>query len=123
MEMTLDRSNSRYLIRSCAAGELRINEETYTQSVIVTPDILIHPWVPQQFSDLTSDHVSEMIHFSPQVVIIGTGKKWQSISPEILLLFYQQKIGVEVMDTPAACRTFNILALEGRKVAAGLLIF
>ena len=122
MDMTLDSSNSRYLIRSYASGKLRINEETYSQSVIVTSEVLIHPWFPQNFSELTAILLTELLNFSPQIIIIGTGDKWQRISPEWLMIFYQQQIGVEVMDTHAACRTFNILASEGRKVAAGLLI-
>jgi uncharacterized protein len=122
MDMTLDSSNSRYLIRSYEPGSLRVNEEIYTQSVIVTPEHLIHPWAPQNFHSLLVEHLAELMVSSPQIILIGTGAKWQKISPEWLMIFYQQQIGVEIMDTRAACRTFNVLAAEGRKVAAGLLI-
>jgi len=122
MNITLDSTNSRHLIRAYVAGSLRINDEIFTQSVIVTPESLIHPWTPQNFNTLCPEHLTELMVSLPQVILIGTGEKWQMISPEWLMVFYQQQIGVEVMDTHAACMTFNVLAAEGRKVVAGLLI-
>ena len=122
MDITLDSTNSRYLIRAYEAGILRINEDAYHQSVIVTPEQLIHPWEPQNFESLRQKHLAELMISSPDIILIGTGEKWQIIPPEWLMIFYDLQIGVEVMNTHSACTTFNVLAAEGRKVVAGLLI-
>lgn len=122
MDITLDSTNSRYLIRAYEAGKLHINDEIISQSVIVTPEQLIHPWTPQNFHALGPEHLTELMISSPQIILIGTGEKWQIIPPEWLMIFYELQIGVEVMNTHAACMTFNVLAAEGRKVVAGLLI-
>ncbi len=122
MDITLDSTNSRYLIRAYKAGKLHINDEIISQSVIITPEQLIHPWTPQNFKELSQEHLPELLITSPQIILIGTGIKWQIIPPEWLMLFYEQQIGVEVMNTHSACTTFNVLAAEGRKVVAGLLI-
>jgi uncharacterized protein len=121
MDITLDSSNSRYLIRAYESGRLKINEEFYTESVIVTPEQL-QLWTPPDFNTLSPIYLEELLNLSPEVVLLGTGIKGHMISPEWLMIFYQKHIGVEVMDTHAACRTFNVLAAEGRKVVAGLLI-
>jgi uncharacterized protein len=122
MELVLDSSNSKYQIRSYEPGKLLINEKSFSQSIIITPTNLIHPWHPQNIAELLATHLKEIIKLQPDIVLIGTGALWQMIKPELLATLYQAHIGVEVMDTAAACRTFNILAAEERNVAAALLI-
>ena len=122
MDITLDSTNSRYLIRAYEAGRFHINDEIISHSVIVTPEQLIHPWKPQNFNALKAQNLTELMISSPEIILIGTGERWQMIPPEWLMLFYELQIGVEVMSTHSACTTFNVLASEGRKVVAGLLI-
>jgi len=122
MDITLDSTNSRYLIRAYEAGKLHINDEIFSHSVIVTPEQLIHPWTPKNFDSLRKAHLAELMISSPDIILIGTGEKWKIIPSEWLMIFYELQIGVEVMNTHSACTTFNVLAAEGRKVVAGLLI-
>lgn len=122
MEIVLDTSTSTYQIRSYEPGKIIINEDSYSQSVILTPQRLIHPWAPQSLKDLTTIHFNELLKLSPQVILFGSGPSLIFPSQELLTFLWQQKQGIEVMDTSAACRTFNVLAAEGRNVAAALLI-
>jgi uncharacterized protein len=122
MELILDSSNSKYQIRSYEPGKILINEKIYTQSIIITPTNLLHPWIPDNAAELSVLHLTEIIKLQPDVVLIGTGAKWQMINPALLTAFYQAHIGIEIMDTAAACRTFNLLAADERNVAAALLI-
>lgn len=99
-----------------------INEHRHTNSVIVMPKRVIDDWPPQNFDDLTADHFDILDKIKPQLVIIGTGDKQQFPDPALYAALLEQGIGVEVMTTPAACRTYNILVSEGRLVAAALLL-
>ena len=122
MELTLDNSDSQYQIRGYQPGTLRINDMTFHQSVILTPRQLHHPWPPQDFEHLMAANFDLLLSLQPEIVIIGTGEQMRFCSPAWLMPFYTKKIGVECMTTAAACRTFNVLAAEGRNVAAGLII-
>lgn len=103
----------KYVIRSYQPGKIEINETLLTQSFVITPEALVYPW--------NKDDFRIFLQFSPEVIILGTGQAWQIIPPEKLSLFYEHKIGVEVMSSGAACRTFNVLASENRRVAAGII--
>jgi len=109
-------------IRGYAPGEVRINEATYQRSLIVTPDSLIEDWRPASFEDLTAEDMQRVAEFDPDVVILGTGESHRFPHPRLLRALYERHIGVEVMTTNAACRTYNILMAEDRPVAAALLI-
>ncbi len=105
-------------------GELRgrIHHETLTRSVIIMPEKIVKDWPPQQRDDLTIEHFDTVIDMQPEVVLFGTGLRLWWPSSTIRLAFAKQHIGFEVMDTAAACRTYNILVYEGRNVAAALLM-
>ena len=89
-------------------------------SVIITPDTVIEDWEPTEPAQLTPGHMQQMLEFQPEIVILGTGRRLRFPAAEITLICHQAGVGIEVMDTGAACRTYNILAAEGRRVAAGL---
>ena len=105
-------------------GELRgrIRHETLTHSVIIMPEQIVRDWPPQARDDLTIEHFDTIIAMQPEVVLFGTGARLWWPSSTILSAFARQRIGFEVMDTAAACRTYNILVYEGRNVAAALLM-
>ena len=86
------------------------------------PDRLITDWTPVNTDDLTADHFEELIEFEPEVVILGTGEHLHFPHPSVTAELLTQGIGVEVMDTSAACRTYNVLLSEGRQVVAALLL-
>ncbi len=105
-------------------GELRgrIRHETLTRSVIIMPGKIVKDWPPQTRDDLTTEYFDTVIAMQPEVVLFGTGSRLWWPSSAILSAFARQRIGLEVMDTAAACRTYNILVYEGRNVAAALLM-
>lgn len=96
-------------------------EEILTRSFIIAPRHLIRDWPPQRFEELAEAHLQLLTSLSPEVVLLGTGARLRFPNSAWLAGFHQQRIGVEIMDTGAACRTYNVLMAEGRKVAAALI--
>lgn len=121
MELTEDHNQGKYQIRSYTPGSVTINEEIYTQSVLLSMNELVL-WKPQTFAELASEDFQTIAEQMPEVVILGTGEHQQFPHLSILAPLINKNIGVEVMDTAAACRTFNVLAAEGRNVLAALLL-
>ncbi len=113
-------SGDLYLVQSITAQRIVINDQVYTSSMIITPQSIISDWQPRRFEDLSADSLLPLVDLEPEVVLLGTGKHLRFPAPHITTPCTQYAMGLEIMDTPAACRTFNILASEGRKVAAAL---
>jgi uncharacterized protein len=86
------------------------------------PEELITEWTPASFAELQAEHLLPLLERNPEVVIIGTGPTLRFPRPEILRPLMQARVGYEVMDFQAACRTYNILVDEDRRVAAALLM-
>jgi len=122
MLITKDDNTSQYQIRSYAPGKVVINETTYTRSIIVSHNTLVDDWPPQTVNELTHDHLQGIVSKKPRIVIIGTGAKHIQVDPKKLAPLINQNIGVEVMNTAAACRTFSVLTAEGRDVIAALIL-
>jgi len=108
-------------IRAYSDGEISVNEKIINHSVIISPD-LIQLWEPAHIDELTAEHCRIIGDLNPEVVIIGTGKVLKFPSPPVIAGLQTQGIGVEVMAHDAACRTFNILLAEDRRVVAALLM-
>jgi uncharacterized protein len=107
-------------IRAYGPQGIRVNDKTYDASLIVTPTDVIASALPEQFCQLSVAHLKVLIHMGPEVLIIGTGSTLQFLNQDFLVSLYKHRIGTEVMTTDAACRTYNILASEGRQVVAAL---
>jgi len=122
MKFTLDRPGTLHVVRGYAPGRLRIGEVDYTRSVIVSAATLIDDWRPQHIAELTAADLEPALALRPQVLLLGSGPRQVFPSPELLAQLHAARIGFEVMDTGAACRTYNVLVGEGREVAAALLI-
>ncbi len=120
MKLHLTRSDNLYLVQSITVERIVINNQVYTSSVIITPQSIITDWQPRRFADLSAHDLLPLVDLAPEVALLGTGKQLQFPAPHITVPLIQNAMGLEVMDTPAACRTYNILASEGRKVAAAL---
>lgn len=109
-------------------GSLRTGDGTapqthiVTASVIITPDVVVENWQPATPSELAPSHMQQVLEFQPEIVLLGTGRRLQFPASEISQVCHQVGVGFEVMDTGAACRTYNILAAEGRRVVAALLM-
>ncbi|MCC6473032.1 MAG: Mth938-like domain-containing protein [Burkholderiales bacterium] len=99
-----------------------VNERRIERSLVVLPDRLVTDWRPAGFEALNADHIRALAALEPEVILLGTGNRLRFPPPGILRPLTEAGIGVEVMDVPAACRTYNILLSEGRRVAAALLL-
>lgn len=93
-----------------------------TYSVLLHAEGMLQPWPVNQPDELLSEHFQLILEWQPEVLLLGTGSRLRFPEPTCLTSLQLQGIGVEVMDTAAACRTFNVLAAEGRRVAAALLM-
>ena len=123
MKIELDSSSTHtYRINSYEQGSVVIGEERFVTSLIVTPSNIINNWPPQTFTDIATHHLDLVIEMKPELILLGTGCKQHFPDADILLSASILNIGIEVMDTGAACRSYNILLQEGRNVAAALLM-
>ena len=120
MQFTLESSSSVNLVRAYSRSELRIGENRVLTSCIVTADRLITDWEPRCFEALAPAHLAALLALDPQVVLLGTGPQQRFAPAAIGSLLNGRGVGLEVMDLGAACRTFNILVQEDRRVAAAL---
>lgn len=122
MGLDLDNNPAKYQIRSYRPGFIQVNNLTYTQSVIVSPERLIDNWKPQHISELTQEDLRIISELKPAILLIGTGKKLEFPNLKIYGNLINEGIGVEIMDTHAACRTYDALTAENRNVTAALII-
>lgn len=122
MRLQLDNADAAYIIRGYDSGRIFVNDEALTRSFVVTPDQLLRDWPPQTIGELRREHFQVVADLGPEIVLFGTGNRLCFPATEITAPLNARNIGVEVMDTAAACRSFSILAAEGRRVAAALLM-
>jgi len=122
MRFTQDPSSTRYLIRSYAPGEIKINDQTFHHSLIVAPTSIAPGPAVSGAGELTAAHTADILALAPELVLIGTGARQVFPAAEFGAQFLRAGIGFEVMDTGAACRTFNVLVTEERRVVALLLV-
>jgi uncharacterized protein len=100
---------------------VEINAVRFSHSLIVLPEVTPTAWPPTSFDALTAEHFAQIDAAAPDVVILGTGKRQRFVHPRLTAALSARHIGVECMDNGAACRTYNILMGEGRKVALALI--
>jgi len=122
MKFTLESSSRVNLIRAYSAAEVRVGERSVRRSCIVTADALITDWEPVSFAELSAAHLEPLLALQPELVLLGTGPTQRFPSAALRSAFTARGVGLEAMDLGAACRTFNILVQEERRVAA-LLFF
>jgi len=109
-------------INSYEQGSILVGNKRFVSSFIITPSIVIHDWPPQIFSDIASHHLDQILEMKPELILLGTGRQQHFPETDLFLNTSKLNIGFEVMDTGAACRSYNILLQEGRNVAAALLM-
>ena len=108
-------------VTSYEDNAVEINLVPFSKSLIVLPEIAPAAWPVTSFDALTIEHFEQINAISPDVVILGTGKRQRFVHPRLTAPLTTRRIGVECMDNQAACRTYNILMAEGRKVALALI--
>ena len=108
------------MIQRVTETAITINGEPYAESIALTPEQVLASWEPKPVAALTESDFEHLLAKSPEIVLLGTGRKNVFPPRELLFAFARRGIGLECMDTAAAARTFNVLATEGRQVAAVL---
>jgi uncharacterized protein len=146
MQFNLEIDHSHHVIRSYGPGEVtvtiprdnddpapqaldaigpessRVRQEILTRSAVVTPTRLVRDWAPQSFGELRPEHMGILLELAPEIVLLGSGNSLLWPDSSVIAPLADAGIGYEVMNTAAACRTYNILMGDGRRVAAALLM-
>jgi len=99
-----------------------IKSEKITTSVVIGSNGERFAWACERFEDLTPEHFEQLAAMKTELVIFGSGNRLRFPKPALIKALIDQQIGLETMDTQAACRTYNVLAAEGRRVAVALLL-
>jgi uncharacterized protein len=108
-------------ITAYGPGFIEVNAQRIEHALLLMPEQPIAAWAPASFEDLVAAHFDAVLAAEPEVVLLGTGARQRFAHPRLTAALIARRIGVESMDTGAACRTYNILMTEGRKVMAALL--
>ncbi|MDQ5914783.1 MAG: hypothetical protein QG584_667 [Pseudomonadota bacterium] len=122
--MKLHLSNADGLNTFTAYGDnyVDVNGQRHIANVAVLPERLLPAWTAASFETLSEADFALLAGLGGEILLLGTGKTLRFPSPALLQPLMAARIGLEVMDNHAACRTYNILAAEGRKVAAAILL-
>lgn len=120
MKFTLESTGDANLIRGWEAGALRINDETVAGDVVIAADTVLRV-VLGPADALDEAALAPALELQPEVLLVGTGARQCFLAPALLRTLARRGVGVEVMDTLAAARTYNVLVGEGRRVVAALI--
>jgi len=119
MQLTRD-SSTQHFIRAWEPGRVRIAERWVAGHVIVSAEEIIEGWTTAAAAALTLEDLAPALAFAPTILLLGTGTDRLLPDVELMAALAQQRVGLEIMSTPAACRTFNVLLSEQRRVVAAL---
>ena len=122
--MKLHRSDAigKNAITGYGEGYVLVNQARHERTLVVMPDQLVTDWAASTFEALTADHLAVLLPLDAEIILLGTGPTLRFPKAEIMAPLIRARVGYEVMDVQAACRTYNILVSEERKVAAALLL-
>ena len=122
LALHLQTNTSLNLFTGHGEGYVAVNGQRYRQPLVVLAGEVRTDWTATDFAMLTAAHFDYFLALKPEVLLLGTGMKQQFARPELYRELIRAGIGIEFMDTPAACRTYNILVAEDRKVVAAVLL-
>jgi len=120
MKFAEDHNEANYKITGYEKQGIKINDRLFQQSLIVSPSTLIAEWKPSEIMQLSAADLDPIYELKAEIILLGTGNKQCFPNADVLKQLAKMQIGFEIMDTQAACRTFNIIMSEGRNVVAGL---
>ena len=121
MEFNLEVPENQFFIRSVGEQGIRVYKDFYTRPFILSGERIVPEWNITCVEDIDEASLQAIFDLDPEIVLIGTGKTQVFLPQAVQMHFYRKGVGFEVMRTDAACRTFNVLASEGRRVVAALL--
>jgi len=121
MQFTREQSSS-HLIRAWEPGRIRIAERWFTAHLIVSADTILSEWTPRDLARVTVADLKPVLELEPELIILGSGSAALPPDVDLMAELAAHGIGLECMQTSAACRTFNVLVHEGRRVAAALIV-
>jgi len=121
MELQQDRGLGPF-IAAYQSGEFKVDQQTYHQSILVQAEKCVDIWRPRDLTELNRADLQVLLALKPAIVLLGVGESLIFPANELLAPLHQAQIGIEIMDTAAACRTYNVLMSEGRDVLAALLL-
>jgi uncharacterized protein len=121
MKLTDESTRGTYLVRAYAPGEVRIGERLIQHSCLLRAD-RIEDWRPQTLAQVSAPDLEPILALQPEIIVLGAGSTQRFLDSSLMAAVWSRGIGLEVMDTGAACRTYNILVTEDRRVVAALLL-
>jgi len=110
------------LVTGTGPGWIRVGADEYREGVVLLPEAVVRGFAPEGLDAFGAGDFEALLVHKPEIVLVGTGATQRFLSPRVLAPLTNARVGVEMMDTRAACRTFNILVGEGRRVAAALVM-
>lgn len=122
MKLHLSERTADNVFSGYGAGYVEVNRERYQKNLIVMADRIVEQGLPESLEELTSEHFEFIRGLEPEIVLLGTGDTLRFPPAALSRCLTEARVGLEVMTTSAACRTYNILTAEGRRVAAALLM-
>lgn len=122
MQLSHERPDYAFALRSADGRSARVNDRVLTASFILAPSQLVEDWPVHAGAPLTADDLAPLLALDPELVVLGTGDTQVFPSAAVMAACLTRGVGIEVMNNPAAARTFNVLASEGRRVVAGFLL-
>ncbi len=121
MKLSLDENITSYQIQRIDSNGITVNNKVYSQNIIVMPNKIVD-WNATSFTNFQVSDFQQICDLQPELVLLGTGDISIFPDTELLVPLIEAKIGLEIMNTIAACHTYTLLRSEGRKVAAALLL-
>lgn len=122
MKLLADHAEGVNIINAYTTDSVSVNGQVHRNSILVPPTGLVTAWLAASLSDLTEAHFEAIAQAKPELVVFGSGQQLRFPRPALLRALMAARIGIETMDTAAACRTYNILVGEGRQVMAALIV-
>ena len=122
MQLDYDRPDYAQVLRAADGASALVNDRTLVRSFVIAPDELVEDWPVAEASALTAENLAPVLALRPEVVVLGTGARQVFPPASVMAACLARGIGIEVMANAAAARTFHVLAGEGRKVVAAMIL-
>ena len=120
MKLNREYGSASHRISAYDTGSVTINETTYREPLVIMPEALISPWQAPALAAMTAADFEPLLEEEREIILLGTGRRQHFPDARLVGEMARHGVGLEVMDTAAACRTYNVLMAEDRRVAAAL---